>query len=166
MNPLIIIKHGVEHLFLARFSSFLTKICFLPISFISLPESLSGDIGPGMPALRERGSTVVAEICFSTDSCCEKAVTEGITVGGRRLLHYRPLTPNSQVLKLAVSDVPLHYSMEEIQQNIADSMSKYGCILDMNLFTTSQGGWFKGRGVVYLDVGNTSRARTHCFQVP
>ena len=125
--------------------------------YLAARKAFPGDIGRGMHTRRERGSTVVAEIFFSTDSYCEKAVTEGITVGGRRLLGSRPLPPDSEVLKVALSDVPLHYSMEEIQQNVADSMSKYGCILDMNLFTTSQGGWFKGRGVVYLDVGNTSQ---------
>jgi hypothetical protein len=95
---------------------------------------------------------------LSSDIYVDHAVTEGIKVGKSTLIGTRPLRSQAKVIRVSVSDIPmLTPNMKQVQHDLQTSMSRFGTVLEASLFNDPNGGWFRGRGMVYLDVACADR---------
>jgi hypothetical protein len=120
-------------------------------------ETYPLEVAYGIIFTKENGRNV-AEVALSSEKFVDHAVTEGIKVGKSTLLGTRPLRPQAKVTRVSVSDIPmLTPNMKQVQHDLQTSMSRFGTVLEASLFNDPNGGWFRGRGMVYLDVACADR---------
>ncbi|KAI9315585.1 hypothetical protein BX666DRAFT_1842166, partial [Dichotomocladium elegans] len=118
------------------------------------------EVQSGVP--HHEGGRILIEIVPSDDTVRDRLCSVGVLFDGAlRVIGTPSLEASADIVKIRLSDLPLLSDRAELDLGLRNTLSSYGRILEVGLYTEPSTGWFMGSGYAVLDRASSPDAQPY-----